>query len=106
MIVDTRREIADPEEIHALPMSKTITRRCLAVELQESHDWTHWSQKVYWVPGTACGCAAWWGTDKTQKYYQSHCHTVAGPLIAKADELPVHNRKGLGNQKEKGGGAS
>jgi hypothetical protein len=31
--------------------------------------------------------------------------TVAGPLIiAKADELPVHNRKGVGNQKEKGGG--
>jgi hypothetical protein len=54
----------------------------------------------------ACGCAAWWGTDKTQKYYQSHCHTVAGPLIAKADELPVHNRKGLGNQKEKGGGGT
>ncbi len=27
-----------------------------------------------------------------------------GPLIAKADELPVHSRKGLGNQKEKGGG--
>jgi hypothetical protein len=26
------------------------------------------------------------------------------PLIAKADELPVHNRKGVGNQKEKGGG--
>ncbi len=24
--------------------------------------------------------------------------------IAKADELPVHNRKGVGNQKEKGGG--
>ena len=22
----------------------------------------------------------------------------------KADELPVHNRKGVGNQKEKGGG--
>ena len=54
----------------------------------------------------ACGCAAWWGTDKTQKYYQSHCHTVAGPLIAKADELPVHNRKGVGNQKEKGGGGT
>jgi hypothetical protein len=53
-----------------------------------------------WVPVVV----PWWGTDKTQKYYQSHCHTVAGPLIAKADELPVHNRKGLGNQKEKGGG--
>ena len=56
----------------------------------------------------ACGCAAWWGTDKTQKYYQSHCHTVAGPLIDKADELPVHNRKGVGNlqksEKEKGRG--
>ncbi len=26
--------------------------------------------------------------------------------IDKADELPVHNRKGVGNQKEKGGGAS
>jgi hypothetical protein len=53
------------------------------------------------------GCAAWWGTDKTQKYYQSHYHTVAGPLISKADELPVHNRKGLGNhQKEKGGGGT
>jgi hypothetical protein len=24
--------------------------------------------------------------------------------IDKADELPVHNRKGVGNQKEKGGG--
>ncbi len=24
--------------------------------------------------------------------------------IAKADELPVHNRKGVGNQQEKGGG--
>ena len=32
--------------------------------------------------------------------------TVAGPLIAKADELPVHNRKGVGNQKEKGGGGT
>ena len=56
----------------------------------------------------ACGCAAWWGTDETQKYYQSHCHTVAGPLIDKADELPVHNRKGVGNlqksEKEKGRG--
>ena len=56
----------------------------------------------------ACGCAAWWGTDETQKYYQSHCHTVAGPLIDKADELPVHNRKGVGNlqniRKEKGRG--
>ena len=26
--------------------------------------------------------------------------------IAKADELPVHNRKGVGNQKEKGGGGT
>ncbi len=29
------------------------------------------------------------------------CDTL---YIAKADELPVHNRKGVGNQKEKGGG--
>ena len=27
-----------------------------------------------------------------------------GIIIGKADELPVHNRKGVGNQKEKGGG--
>ena len=29
----------------------------------------------------------------------------AGTQIDKADELSVHNRKGVGNQKEKGGGS-
>ena len=36
----------------------------------------------------------------------SVCQLIAPRFkkIAKADELPVHNRKGVGNQKEKGGG--
>ena len=33
-------------------------------------------------------------------------HKFLPIFIDKADELPVHNRKGVGNQKEKGGGAS
>ena len=44
------------------------------------------------------------GGQTKHKSTINHTITVAGPLIAKADELPVHNRKGLGNQKEKGGG--
>jgi hypothetical protein len=39
--------------------------------------------------------------DATYLLLQS---TVFQYVIAKADELPVHNRKGVGNQKEKGGG--
>jgi hypothetical protein len=31
-------------------------------------------------------------------------HLGVGGSIDKADELPVHNRKGVGNQKEKGWG--
>ncbi len=36
--------------------------------------------------------------------FKSHVSTTQNtPKIGKADELPVHNRKGLGNQKAKGG---